>query len=265
MTVWYRVLKNARGVVAAAILFATIPHAGAAAPPARPVLAVLVYHRFDPIKPGPTTVTNRIFEQQLDWLAAHHIQILPLTAMVAAARGAGPAIASSAVAITVDDGHESVYSQLYPILQRRHLPVTLFIYPSAISNASYALTWTQLMAMKTSGLVDIQSHTFWHPNFRTERKRRTPQDYQAFVDLQLTRSKSIIDHRLGGAVTMLAWPFGIVDPDLETAASRAGYVAAFAYEGGKLRPGDDPLALSRIPVSDRDRGPAFAALFGGAP
>ncbi len=239
--------------------------AGAGTATGRPALAVLVYHRFDPAKPGPTTVTNRVFEQQLDWLTAHHIQVLPLEAVVAASRGEGTALTAPAVAITVDDGHESVYTQLYPIIQRRHLPVTLFIYPSAISNASYALTWTQLMAMKTSGLVDIQSHTFWHPNFRTERKRLAPQDYRAFVDRQLKQSKAILEHRLGGTVTMLAWPFGIVDPELEAAASRAGYVAAFAYEGGKLRAGDDPLALSRIPISDRDRGAAFAALFGGAP
>jgi peptidoglycan/xylan/chitin deacetylase (PgdA/CDA1 family) len=44
------------------------------------------------------------------------------------------------VAITVDDGHLSVYTELYPLILKHRPPVTLFIYPSAISNASYALT-----------------------------------------------------------------------------------------------------------------------------
>jgi Polysaccharide deacetylase len=51
--------------------------------------------------------------------------------------------------------------------------VTLFVYPSAVSNAAYALTWEQLRELQATGLVDIQSHTYWHPNFREE-KRRLP-------------------------------------------------------------------------------------------
>ena len=35
-------------------------------------------------------------------------------------------------------------------------------------------TWAQLAEMKASGLVDIQSHTFWHPNFNVEKKRLAP-------------------------------------------------------------------------------------------
>jgi hypothetical protein len=50
-------------------------------------------------------------------------------------------------------GHESVYTQAYPLLKRCHVPVTLFIYPSAISNASYALTWSQLRKGRESGPI----------------------------------------------------------------------------------------------------------------
>lgn len=55
---------------------------------------------------------------------------------------------------------------MFPLLKKYQIPATLFIYPSAISNASYALTWDQLKEMKETGLIDVQSHTFWHPNFR---------------------------------------------------------------------------------------------------
>ena len=65
--------------------------------------------------------------------------------------------------------------------------------------------------MLASGLVDVQSHTFWHPDFQKERARQNPEKYQAFVDDQLARSKSILESRLGIKVDLLAWPFGIVD------------------------------------------------------
>ena len=106
---------------------------------------------------------------------------LPLSRAVAGLRGQPP-LPDKAVAITVDDGHRSVYTELLPILRREHLPVALFIYPSAISNASYAMTWEQLAELQATGLVEIHSHTYWHPNFHTEKKRLAPEAYAAFVE-----------------------------------------------------------------------------------
>lgn len=63
---------------------------------------------------------------------------------------------------------------------------------------------------------------------------------------------------------MLAWPFGIVDSDLEVAARSAGYSVGLAYEGGPAAPGADLLALPRIPVADSDRGARFDGLIGSA-
>ncbi len=223
-------------------------------------IPILVYHRFDPVKLGLTTTQTTVFQQQLDWLDAHHYQVIPLETVATWLSGTGPAPTGQAAVITVDDGNVSVFTQLYPIILRRHLCVTLFIYPSAISNVSYALTWEQLTEMENSGLVDVESHTYWHPNFRTERARRTPADYSAFVDFQLARSKAVLEHKLGIKVSMLAWPYGIFDPQLEAAAGRAGYQYAFAFAGGQAHPGDDLLAIPRMPISGFMRIDVFAAL-----
>ena len=130
----------------ACLLLGTVLHVKPAA--AGQAIPILVYHRFDPAKSALTTIPVPVFEQQLDWLNAHHYHVVPLRAVTAWLVGTGPTPASPAVVITVDDGHISDFTQLYPIILRRHLPVTLFIYPSAISNASYALTWVQLMQMQ---------------------------------------------------------------------------------------------------------------------
>ena len=223
-------------------------------------LSILVYHRFDADTPASTTVTLAAFEEQLAWLAAHHVQVVPLHSLVAALRGTGPAIEGPAVAICSDDGHQSVYSLMYPIIKRDHLPVTLFIYPSAISNASYAMTWEQLKEMEASGLVDVQSHTYWHPNFNTERKRQNPDDFKKFVDTQLTKSRHTLEGRMGHPIDLLAWPFGIHDPELEEAAARAGYVAAFALDGRSVPENPDLFAIPRYMIGDRDRGTRLAEL-----
>jgi len=226
-------------------------------------VSILVYHRFDPAASGSTTVTIETFEAQLDWLDTHDVAILPMRAALdrlASSNGRSPA----AAVITVDDGNRSVYTTLYPLILKRRIPVTLFVYPSAISNAAYALTWDQLREMEASGLVDVESHTYWHPNFKTERRRRTPEDYRVFVDRQLRRSRQMLETRLSKPVDMLAWPFGIADADLETAAKAAGYHYAFIYEGGAAKSGQDLFALPRVPVSNDDRADRFRSLLGAS-
>jgi peptidoglycan/xylan/chitin deacetylase (PgdA/CDA1 family) len=224
---------------------------------------ILAYHRFDPSTAAYTTVKVSTFEGQLDILAKDGYTIVPLHQALDVLQKRTPMPAKPIAAITVDDGHESVYKYLFPIVKERHIPVTLFIYPSAISNASYALTWDQLREMKASGLVDIQCHTYWHPDFRKEKKKQTPDAYAKFVDMQLNKSRAKLDQELGTHIDLLAWPYGIYDPELEAAAQHAGYRAALAYDGLVAHPGDDSFAIHRIPTPDFMRGSAFESLLHG--
>jgi hypothetical protein len=66
-------------------------------------------------------------------------------------------------------------------------------------------------------------------------------------------------------MSMLAWPYGIYDPELEAAARRAGYQWGFAYAGGQARAGGDPMAIARIPVSGSLSLAGFAALVATQP
>lgn len=224
---------------------------------------ILAYHRFDPVKSGSTTVTTATLESQLTWLVEHNYTVVPLAQVIATVRGSEPAPLHT-IAITVDDGHVSVFTILFPIIQKYRIPVTLFIYPSAISHASYALTWNELKQMKASGLVDIQAHTYWHPDFHKEKARLSPDEYNKFVTNQLVLSKAVLEQRLGSQITLMAWPYGIYDHDLEQAAAHAGYTASFAYAGGVALPGDDPFAIPRIPAGNYAHGDAFGTMLSDA-
>ena len=51
------------------------------------------------------------------------------------------------------------------------------------------------------------------------------------------KSKAVLEQKLGGKVDLLAWPFGIYDPELMAWAQAAGYVAAFR---STVAPSPDP-------------------------
>lgn len=105
-------------------------------------------------------------------------------------RGEAPPPPPRAVVITADDGHRSVYAHMFPLVKRYGVPVTLFVYPSAISNAAYAMTWAQLEELAQSGPFDIQSHSYWHPNFKQEKRRLPADQYERLVESQLTKSNA---------------------------------------------------------------------------
>jgi peptidoglycan/xylan/chitin deacetylase (PgdA/CDA1 family) len=220
---------------------------------------ILLYHRFHPTEPStPWTVTTRVFEEQLQWFSDNRYRIVPLRSVVDNLRGTEPPIPQPAIAITVDDGDRSVYTDMFPIIQRLQVPVTLFIYPYAISLSSSALTWEELEEMVQSGLVNVQFHTLSHPDFRHERTRRSPGDYQAFVQFELCHFREKIEQRLHLTVDMLAWPFGIYDSELEKAAATAGYAVAFAVKNHS--PNEDSIfAVPRISIHNRDCGEGLRA------
>jgi peptidoglycan/xylan/chitin deacetylase (PgdA/CDA1 family) len=223
------------------------------------------YHRFNTFRTDSMTVRLSVFKFQLRYMAEHGYHFIPLARYVAYRMGKASPPPPRSVIITMDDGNESVYKWALPLIEKYRIPVTLFIYPSAISNASYAMTWSQLRALKATGLFDIQSHTYWHPNFKIEKRRLTPSQYNKFVDIQLRRSREVLDRKLGINVSMLAWPFGIYDKELAQKATNDGYTAAFALDGRHAGDSDNIMEISRYLVTDRDSGRLFEDILNGAP
>lgn len=232
------------------------PFAGAAAldlraaPDAAPGPSILLYHRFASEANDSMTVRIATFEAHLAWLREHGYRIVPLRDIVAWLADPATTLPPKAVALTADDGHRSIYDAMRPIVLRERIPVTLFVYPSAISNASYAMTWSELRELRNTRLFDVQSHTWWHPNFNIERQRQAPAAFEQFASTQFVHSRELIERQLGGPVDMLAWPFGIYDDELMKLATRAGYRAAFTIEGRPVTHTARPLAIPRFLMAD---------------
>lgn len=242
-------------IVVLTVIAAAIPATSAA-----DEFPILLYHRFDTEASDGMTVKTGTFETQLRDLERRGYQVIPLRRFVDHLVAHGPSLPPHTVAITVDDGHRSVYTEMLPIVLRHRIPVTLFIYPSAISNAPYALTWQQLDELRATGLFDIQSHTYWHPNFMREKRNMDAAAYGQFVDMQLQRSRQVLKSHMSGQVDMLAWPFGLHDRELEEHARKAGYVVAFTMDRKSADSNVDPMAIPRYLITNAVQGRAFAAI-----
>jgi peptidoglycan/xylan/chitin deacetylase (PgdA/CDA1 family) len=222
--------------------------------------SILVYHRFGPVVADSMTVRTSTFRAQLQYLKDHGYRAVPLRVLVAHLLRRGPPPPPRSVVITADDGHRSVMTDMLPLIREYDVPVTLFIYPSAISNASYALTWDQLDVLERTGLFDVQSHTYWHPNFKVEKRRLAPAAYRELVLTQLIRPRTVLGQKLGADVDLIAWPFGIYDDELLRLAAQSGYVAGLTLDGRVATASDSIMALPRFLVTDAASGRRFAAM-----
>ncbi len=224
---------------------------------------ILVYHRFGPRVVDSMTVTDAVFESHLKYLKENGYKICPLGELLDQYLTKGVLPDSRMVALTADDGHISIYTHALPLLKKYHAPMTLFLYPSAISNASYAMTWEQLMELKATGLFDFESHTYWHPNLKKDHARMKPDEYRKSVDIQLKKSKEVLEKKFHKKIDLLAWPFGIYDPWLEEKAAAAGYRAAFSIDRHPAAPSERRMAFPRYLMTNGDQGKNFERIAGG--
>ncbi len=248
--------------VALALFFVSVFPAFSAVAPEVSV-PILLYHRFGPTVADGMTITTPVFASQMQYLHDNGYKVIPLRQLVQWYLGKGPAPGPKSVVIVEDDAHMTVYSDMLPIIRKYRYPVTIFVYPSAISNARYAMTWEQLRELKKTGLFDIQSHTYWHPNFKREKRKLTPAAYDKLVTEQLLKSRKKLEHELGGTVDLLAWPFGIYDDHLLQKAREAGYTATFSIERRHATSREKLQILPRYLLVQADSGTAFARLLQG--
>jgi peptidoglycan/xylan/chitin deacetylase (PgdA/CDA1 family) len=261
-------MKRIINLISATIILLTISFSSLATKGEPTRIPVLVYHKFDPeIAKDSMTVTTAVFESQLKWLLDNGYTVISLRSLVNYLQGKGDAPKPKSVVITIDDGHKSLYTYAVPIILQYNIPITLFIYPTGISDKSTAernITWKQLRKLQKTRLFDIQSHTQWHPNFRNEKKALPEDAYQKFVRYQLAKSKEILEKKLGYAVDILAWPYGIFDKELETWAQQEGYIAAFTISRKYSSPSYPLIRQPRYLILNSDGTKNFAAIIEGS-
>jgi len=248
--------KAARRAVAAASAGARL-----GLPPGLPRgVHVLTYHRFGDPGRDPFCVRADHFAAQMAWLERSGLAV-SLADVEAHLSGERPL--RGAVLVTVDDGFESLAATALPILVRHRIPAVAFVPAGEIGTRSpdlpeRRLGWDELARVAAAG-VTIGSHSWTHRSLAVLRydDRRE----------ELTRSRTVLEERLGRAVTSFAYPFGTVsdfNPTIARAVRDAGYTCAFTSCHGIVRPDADRFTLPRVKVEGGDAFWLFRALVRGA-
>ncbi len=121
------------------------------------------------------TITRDEIAMQFQWLKENNYHSVSLDDILAAQKGK-KALPENAILLTFDDGYESFYRVIYPLLKAYNFPAILAIvgkwietkapnkvsYGDSLINRDNFLTWEEIREMNASGLVEIASHSYDH-------------------------------------------------------------------------------------------------------
>lgn len=226
----------------------------------QPRVVVLCYHSVHPSK-AFASATPELFESHLQWLKADCdvIEFRQIFDVLSCNERIRPA-----VAITFDDGYADNYEYAFPLLQQYDISATFFVSTGLLEQDAQViarlqalyktpyedirpLDWAQVAEMQRAGMA-FGAHTHSHPNL-------AKLDCRAVVK-ELTHSKSILEHRLGAPVDLMAYPFGkprchYTDETVRL-VSACGYAYAAAVAYRPVRASDSPFAVPRFFVTQDD-------------
>ena len=186
---------------------------------------ILTYHKIgSQFEVGITSVSAARFRQHLELLIATGKRFVTAGHMVAGG------LNGNAVALTFDDGYESVYTEVLPEMQERGITGTVFPVVGAIGSDNRwdirlsfkrfrHVTGGQLAELARSGF-EVGSHTMSHRDL-------TRLSATALMR-ELRVSKRVLEDRLGVEVKSIAFPFGRFNTRVIGAAMAAGYTCGFA-------------------------------------
>ena len=121
-------------------------------------------------------------------------------------------------ALTFDDGDESIYTDVFPLIKKNNIPVTLFISINLIGTPGY-LSKNQLCEIIKCPLVSIGSHGYDHVDFS---KLTFKQKKHEIIE-----SREYLKQLTGQPVDYISYPYGKSDLTVRWLAKKAGYKMAF--------------------------------------
>jgi peptidoglycan/xylan/chitin deacetylase (PgdA/CDA1 family) len=199
-------------------------------------VAVLGYHDFsESASETAMRIRTSKFRKQMEAIRQLGIPVIPMADFISWKDGLKE-IPDKAVVITIDDGWKSTYTDAYPILKEFGYPFTIYLYKNYVDGGGKALTTTMIREMMKHGGT-IGSHSVSHPFPQAVKasRKRGPQAYERFLDIELGESKRFLEEKFGVPVTTYAYPGGFFTEEMLTKAPELGYTHLFTVQPGKVK------------------------------
>ena len=233
-------------------------------------------------------VSLQHFESHFAWLKQQGYHVVSFQQIVTAAEGGKP-LPEKAVLLTFDDGYQSFYTRVFPLLRKYHYPAVVALVGAWMEGKQAAglpgnktlLTWPQVRDMLKSGLVEAASHSYdlhrgipANPQgneqaaataygYDTDLEQyEEDEEYLQRVNAAIGKSADFIWQNAGVRPRIMVWPFGEYNEPALNAARRAGMPYTLALRDGRNTLAD-LRAIKRLLIADDPDQKTFANIVTG--
>lgn len=211
-----------------------------------PVLVIMYHHVLkDEKRSGKYVITPAQFEEDLNYLKSKgYTTVLPKDLVNYVYNG--KKLPEKCVMLTFDDGYESNYSYIYPIIKKSNDKIVISVVGSLCDeyskteeshiNYSY-LKWKQIKEMQDSGLVETGNHSY---DCHSAKKRKginklpweSDEEYEKFLKNDVGTLNLKIKDVTGMTPITFAYPFGYAQKSSEEILKNMGFKVTLSCEEG---------------------------------
>lgn len=199
-------------------------------------LPILMYHQ---VGDGPNSlfVRDQEFYDQMKYLYDNHYVVVSLAQAVEMLKN--KSIPEKTVALTFDDGYQTFYGKVWPILQQYGFNATVFVITDKVNTPPF-MSWDEIKTLADNG-VEVGCHTRTHPSLRSLASSK--------LDAEILQSRSVIEGNTHTAVQTFCYPSGEYRQGAVDLIRQNGYTAAVTTKYGVARYNNDMYLLPRVRIS----------------
>ena len=205
-------------------------------------------------------LNTKFLINHFQWLKQNGYNVIS-TQMIRQAKSGQITLPAKSVLLSFDDGYNSFYTTIFPLLKQFNYPATYAIVTNWIGDPSekinYGLdikyksdfmTWEQIKEVSDSGLIEIASHSHnLHQGITSNPQGNsqpaatsrlfnlqyeTDKDYQQRIYNDFKTSRNLIQQHTGIAPKTLVWPYGSYSIEAWNIAKSLGYETSMVLGTG---------------------------------
>lgn len=181
-------------------------------------IPIIIYHAFETPEPSNDTYqlfsTQARFEENVTTLLNDGYTFITLEDLYKYNKGE-VALPEKVCIITMDDGWLGCYTAAYPVLQKYHVPATIFIVSNLIETGGY-FSWEHAKEMYDSGLVKLHIHGKSHIEYSSVSKEKLVSDF--------TTAHEELEEKMGEKIQkIMAYPSGKCSENSKKWLKEAGF------------------------------------------
>ncbi len=208
----------------------------------------VMYHRFGEGNFPSTSVRIEQFEAQIKFLQQNNFQVWPLAKVIEHLQQ-NKSLPDKTIAITMDDGYSSIYTQAYPRLKKLGWPFTVFVSTDYIDKKfPNFMSWEQMREMEKHG-ADFGNHSSRHDYMVRKLKGESDAQWRQRMVEDIRHAQKRLEQELASTQKLFVYPYGEYNLALADIVAAEGLIG-IGQQSGAMGPTSDFRYLPRFPVNE---------------